>query len=463
MDTVRADHLSCYNYHRKTSPGIDKVAQKGVLFENAFSTAEWTLPSHASLFTGKYPSYHKTLGMNLFLRKGNITLAEILRQNGYQTIGITCNSLIGSESGLDRGFQEYIEMCETPLSLEWLKNPRAIIRSLIYGPDFNTFRATETIKSLLKRKYWRKPIFLFVDFLTCHNPYNPPRPFQKKFCKNFDESKLYITESVLNRFFRKTTEKINDENLDIHKLRSIATGNFWDVQLKLKEMEISREEWDIIKSWYDGGIAYLDYRIGNLVDFLNNNSPFDNTFLIITSDHGESFGEHGLTRHAGGLYDNLIHVPLIMTYPDVIPKRKKIKSIVSIIDIFSTILEFSNIRIPELEIQSKSLYPFEERMFHDFVCAECGRREFRPGYLERGFKCLRTASYKYILSHDGKEELYNLKSDPLEQIDLSQEYPEKRAHLRKQLERILDISYFGPHLTIRNERMLNRLKALGYL
>jgi len=460
MDSVRADHLSCYSYHRETSPNIDKIAQKGVLFEKAFSTAEWSPPSHASLFTGKYPSYHRTLGMNLFLRKGNITLGEILSQNGYQTMGITCNPLLGLESGFDRGFQEYIEVGGTALSLEWLKNPKAIIRTLIYGPDFNTFRATETIKGLLKRKHRRKPIFLFTNFLNCHHPYNPPRPFKEKNCKSFDESKLYITEFVLNHF-GKTTEKIHNENLDIHKLRSIAAGNFWPYMLK--KMEISREEWDIIKSWYDGEIAYLDYRIGDLISFLTNNNLFNDTLLIITSDHGESFGEHRLACHGSGLYDSLIHVPLILTYPDIIPKRKKIKSIVSLIDIFSTIFEVSNIRTPDLEIQSKSLYPFEDQMFHDFVCAECGRRKNPFGYFERGYKCLRTASDKYILSHDGKEELYNLKSDPLEQIDLSQEYPEKRAHMRKLLERTLDISYFGSDHTVQKGRMLNRLKALGYL
>jgi arylsulfatase A-like enzyme len=463
MDDVRSDHLSCYGYQQKTSPNIDKVAQNGVIFENAFSTAEWSPPSHASLFTGKYPSYHKTLGMNLFLNKANTTLGDILSQNGYQTIGISCNPLIGSESGFNKGFQKYIDMSKTPLSFKWLKNPRAIIRTLIYGPDSNTFRATEIIKSFLKEKVVRrKPFLLFVNFMNGHHPYDPPKPFKKKFCKNFDECELFLIEFMLNHFFGKTTEKIYDSNLDIHKLRYIAAGKlFWGFMQK--KLEISTEEWDLIKSWYDGEIAYLDYRIGNLVNFLKNNDLFEKTLLILTSDHGESFGEHRLATHTSGLYDSLIHVPLIMTYPDMIPKQKRIKNIVSIMDIFSTILEILDIRVHDLNVQSKSLYPFEERVFHEFVCAECGRRQNPFGYYEKGFKCLRSDLYKYILSHDGKEEFYNINDDPLEQVDLSQKYPEKITYLRKQLEKTIDISYFGYDIPKQKEIMLKRLKALGYL
>jgi choline-sulfatase len=98
LDTLRADHLSCYGYFRKTTPNIDKIAHEGVLYENAFSTAEWTPPSHASLFTGKYPSHHRTLGRNLILSKENVTLAEILSRIGYQTLCVTANRPICPET-----------------------------------------------------------------------------------------------------------------------------------------------------------------------------------------------------------------------------------------------------------------------------------------------------------------------------------------------------------------------------
>jgi len=481
MDTVRADHLSCYGYHRKTSPNIDKLAEQGVLYEKAFTTAEWSPPSHASIFTGKYPSYHRVLGKNLLLNNENTTIAEILAHHGYQTICVTRNDLIGYETNLSKGFQEYILSLPTKSYKFILPNLKNLFKTMIYGRDQNTYLTLEIVKKVLKnQRRSNKPFFLFINFLNCHARYDPPRPFKERFCNGFKESKLYLIDFFLMKTFGRTTEKINDSNLDIQKIRYAAT-NYGQFSFMSGDLDISNKEWDIIKSWYDGEISYLDHHIGQFITFLNEEDLLNDTLLIITSDHGENFGEHGLASHHFCLYDSLLHVPLILIYPDLIPKRKRISNIVSLVSIFPTILDLLNIKGYRNNIQGKSLAPFENREIYDFICAECGKsvsaanvgknsplQKFRDKIqkFDVGFKCIRTEEYKYILSSNGKEELYNLQDDPYERVNLASKYPEKVKYLRDLLEKTLDISFFGseefPNNKYRKE-IIGRLKSLGYI
>lgn len=492
MDTARADHLSSYGYHRNTSPNMDKIAEQGVLFENAFSAAIWSPPSHASIFTGKYPSYHKTLGRNTYLAKVNTTLAEILGANGYSTMGITNCGLLGLGTGFEKGFQKYIEPSRyltrpkqldkadtLSMLLELLTHsPRDFVRTLVFGPDQYSSRTTEIIKGFIRGKQAnKKPFFLFVNYFNCHAPYDPPRPFKGRFCKEFTEPRLYIMEFILERIFGKTRQRVPDKDLDIKKLKYIAAGaSEARFRYMAKELQISEKEWEVIRSWYDGEIAYLDYCIGGLINFLRNEGIFDNTLIIITADHGEDFGEHGLASHHFGLYDSLLHVPLIMSHPSLIPRKKRLQQVVSTIDIFPTVLSLCNISAKD-EIQGKRLDPFEKRKIHDFVCAECGESvtKLRPFEMfssklrsvDRGSKCIRNAAFKYIFYPGGREELYHTVNDPLEENNIVHDRPDKAKYLKTQIERMLDIAYFGAKEPFRDEKdrneMMKRLRALGYV
>ena len=483
MDTVRADHLSCYGYHLKTTPNIDMLARHGILYENAFTAAPWTPPSHASIFTGKYPSHHKTLGKDVQFKKGNICLAEVLSHKGYQTIGITCTKILGLWSGFEKGFHEFIE-ADSPSLTSFRQSLKLKIRTLINGPDKGTHQATEAVKRILKSGHkMKKPFFIFINYFDSHVPYDPPRPFKKRFCNGFDQSRFYIKEFLLNKVLNRTTEKISNPDLSVQKLRWIASAG-GAYSFVMKKLSVSQKEWEVVKSWYDGEIAYLDHQIGNLLEFLRNEGMFDNTLLIITSDHGENFGEHGLAVHALCVYDSLLHVPLIVSYPSVVPEGKRISNLVSTVDIFPTVMDVSNIK-SENNIQGKSLYPFEDRKVHDFICAEYGGLHMsarpRPGgykgarslafskkftEIDKGCKCIRTLNYKYILT-DGKEELYNVRDDPYEQVNIISEHPNVARSLRIQLEKTVDISYFGPkefpQADEKDIEMLKRLKALGYV
>jgi len=480
MDAVRADHLSCYGYRRKTSLNIDMLVEEGVLFENAFSAAEWSPPSHASIFTGKYPSFHRTLGKEVSLHSENTTLAEILSKNGYQTFGVTSNPLMSPASGFSKGFQKYFVLDAPYRSFRFIiECPKDFIRTLIWGLDWYTYRNIQTIKKLLSKRDKSKPFFLFTNILTCHSPYDPPRPFKKLFCSSLKEPRFYMTEVLLKNLTGKTGEKICYNDLSIEKLNYIASDPGQKDYIE-KKISVSSEEWEVVKSWYDGAISYQDFRIGELIDFLHKEGLFDNTLLIITSDHGENFGEHGFASHQFCLYDSLIHVPLIMVNPNTIPKNKRFTQIVSTIDIYSTILNVLNINYPQDDIQAKSLYPFKDRKIHDFICAESGESVTeintglfasaprRPGLkkFDKGHKCLRNESFKYILSSDQKEELYDIRIDPLEKINLIDNYPEKAKYLKKLLKKTIDASFFGADDIFEKDEeniILNRLKALGYI
>jgi len=169
-----------------------------------------------------------------------------------------------------------------------------------------------------------------------------------------------------------------------------------------------------------------------------------------------------------------------MVYPEVIPKGMRISSLVSTIDIFPTILDVLNTKEYHDDIQGKSLFPFEDRKVHDFICAECGEsvtsiptnsvrfQQLRPKLklYDKGSKCLRTKSYKFIVSADQKEELYDAQKDPLEKVNIADKYPDKVKYFRKQLENAIDISFFGPKefpVGKEREEILKRLQSLGYI
>lgn len=469
LDSVRADHLSAYGYHKNTSPNISDIAKEGVIFENTFSAAPWTVPSHASIFTGKYPSYHKCVLRNLQLGKQNTTLAEILRRNRYRTMAITACPLLRPEYGIGRGFDDFINMGDLSIDKLLRKAPKEVVRTLISGPDKFTFLNNETVKKLLnKNSKSGKPFFLFVNYFNCHAPYNPPKPFKRKFCDRLDESRLYIWELILNRTVG-AREKDSNSKVNKRKIRFLANGS-GGYSFMAGRIKVSEEEWRIVRSLYDGEIAYLDYRIGELVNFLRKEELFDETLLIITSDHGENFGEHGFASHGYCLYDTLIRVPLIITCPSLIQSKRRISSLVSTIDIFPTVIRALGLMKTPSDIQGVSLYPFGKQKFHRFVCAEFEKGHTRIGVsMEKGLKCIRTKSHKYIVSSNQEEELYNLQNDPFEKRNLINECPDKARLLRTELERIMDISYFGPEESIymedkhEQEQLIRRLKQLGYI
>lgn len=460
LDAVRPDHLSCYGYSTKTTPNIDRIAQEGVLFENAFSAAPWTPPSHASIFTGMYPSQHGVLGKNLYLDKEIPTMAQTFSSMGYETLGICRTPWVSSQTGLNRGFKKFIsglnrsriERTAPRLSLNSITFClETDIRSVVYNWSSLAGPFEEIKKWILSSQKRDKPFFIFANYFDAHTPYNPPQPFKKKF------------------------EKLHKQNTDLEKIMDVFNSRH-GYPYVAKETDVSEEEWDVLKSWYDGEIAYIDFFLGKLFDYLKRRALFDDTFIVITSDHGENFGEHQLANHVFCLYDTLLHVPLIMRYPEHTPERKRIPSIVSHTDIFSTLFSILNTE-SHSRTSGVNLAPFQERIHHESVYAEYGPpvadiealKRLSPNVdpsicarYNKNLKCVRSHGLKYIVASDGKEELYDLKKDPAEKTNVTYKFPEKLQELRSLLTSEFRRIRPKEKASTFDDQMKRRLRKLGY-
>ena len=265
IDTLRADHLSSYGYERPTTPTIDRLAEEGVLFSNTRSQAPWTLPSHARLFTSLYPSLHGARAFNniRFLGSGatdrlepwNLTLAELLQAAGYRTGGIASAPWLSETFGLDQGFDtsdvdsSHTASLLVDKAITWLDQP---------SPE---------------------PTFLFLHFFDVHD-YSSPEPFATRFA---DESYAGPLRDEVSRIGNNLYDNLSSEDL------AYAVAK------------------------YDGALQYVDHELERLFAHLRRTDAYDETLVVITSDHGEEFWEHGAAGHGFGLYDEQLRVPLVMS------------------------------------------------------------------------------------------------------------------------------------------------------
>lgn len=423
MDTVRAESLSLYGRQRGTTPRLEELARRGVKFEWAIATAPWTAPSHASMFTGRWP-HELTIGWKTPLDPSHPTLAEALRQHGYATGGFVANTRYCSyETGLTRGFTHYQDH---PMSFGEIVISSSLGRLITNSPNLLQFTGCN---DLLSRKTaedineafldWQssqdgRPFFAFLNYYDAHEPYMPPSPFDT----------MFGPERPRGPF--------------VHEANRGWRPDKWT---------LSPEELQAELDAYEGAIAYIDHQIGLLLDELERRGILDNTLIIVTADHGEQFGEHGLFGHINSLYMQLLHVPLVMSYPSGIPAGLSVSEPVSLRDLSATVMDM-------LKLNDQSPFPGASLARHwnlrDGIQSSEKNRllsEIKRGFVERDFypvakgdmKSLVFDRYHYILNGDGSEELYDFKKDPLEQIDLagSEEGRSLLGQFRMNLEFIL--------------------------
>jgi arylsulfatase A-like enzyme len=403
------------------------------------------------MFTGTYPSTHGVdVNENLYLHDKNRTLAEILSEKGYRTFGILPDVHLSSVRGFHRGFQEYVETWRIPyvhLEYDWLL---CLAKNIISGRDKRTLYSNRLMQRWLRKNFSAdQPFFMFVNYKTVHNRYQPPRSFRRKF-------------------------EQRHPNADMRKATYFSKKGGYSYMGG--RLELNEEEFTLVRSWYAAALAYLDLRIGQMMDFLRAIKAFDNTLVIITADHGESFGEHHLAYHMFGLYDFLIHVPMLITCPALLPRGRRINEMVSHVDLLPTILELLGLEGEGRSIEGTSLLPFDGRKYHKEIYAEFGRpqsmvqrlgSEF-PGHdfsvLDKGFQCIRTDDHKLIAGSDGSEEFYDLNADPDEKHNRVNELPEMALELRTRLNRWRGptarpfVSQYVPE----DETVVKALRALGY-
>jgi choline-sulfatase len=391
IDSLRFDHLGCYGYHRETSPAIDKIAGEGITFDRAISQSSWTKPSVASLLTSTYPEIHGVKSIKDRLSTHETFLPTILKKFGYVTGCIQTNPFLSSESGFNQDFDFYLELFD--------KVPG------MYKPRIN--EAINAVCDWLDQ-FTHNRFFLYLHVLDTHNPYTPPKEF--------------------NRF--------GDTEQDL----------------------------------FDGEVRFVDYYIGLIRCYLALKGLQEKTLFIITSDHGEEFGEHGHRYHAKHLYEEVLRVPLIFSSPALIPSGLSIPTQVRSIDILPTILELLGIP-PLAKHQGESLLPLLKLAPTPARPAISQIGEENCATRKTEVVALTTENYKLIWNkkNDAKE-LYHLQRDPREENNIAYEEKEKTQELQSQLENLLqrpDETPFhyrsAPKKISFDEDLLKRLRGLGYI
>ena len=407
IDTLRADHLGAYGHERPTSPNLDRLARAGVLFEDATTTSPWTLPAHVSLLTGLYPDGHGVRTNKHFLGRGIPTLAQLLADEGFETGAVVNGYFVGARFGLARGFDSY-EMFEEDQS-------RTGAARDVTGAG---------IRWLRDRRDRRN--FLFLHYFDVHSSYQSAAKYERMFI-----------------------EKPNRLTGDIIELMMVNHGDF----------EPTDEDLDHFARLYDAGIRQLDDALARLFEFLDANGWLEDTLVIVTSDHGEEFLEHGKMVHGHSHYQELMHVPLIMRGPGL-PAGTRVELPVSLIDVAPTVLSLVGIRTPAdmtgVDLRSTWSSP-EESPAERLIFAETGPMQ------EDALRSVRSGRFKLILDvRDERYELYDLNEDPSELHDLAAERPERFQWLRAELSRFTEESRLSKTLE-NTEEDIKHLEALGYL
>lgn len=446
LDTVRADHLHLYGYGRQTTPHLEEFAKQATVFRDAVSAADWTAPSHATMMTGLYALRHGVRYDYPDVRLGHIprsapTLAETLQHYGYRTAALVANrAYLAPEIGFGRGFDLY-RVPTTAVSLETSRMP-SVLRSTrlhllgITGADEPYVPGAKMVDEagkLLSKWKLGQPSFLFFNLMDAHWPYNPPPPFRNRFMKpSLHWSSTQFYELV----------KLVDEE---------------------KRVVTPQERAELMAA-YDSGIAYADDQLGRLFQMLRENGLFDNSLIIVTADHGEVFGERSLMEHGVSVYQDQVHVPLIVKYPGQ-QQRKDVEVTVSLVDLFPTVLDVIGAPAPR-RLAGITLRKAEHLASRP-VYAESYALWQKWGVEER-FIDVERAVYlgglKMVLTTKGRRELYDLAADPNETRDVAASKPEQTA----QLERLLKTwqqNYIKPgdqELGMGREAV-DRLKSLGYV
>ncbi len=444
IDTLRADRLGAYGYDRyPTSPSIDVLAQRGVVFEQAYALAPWTMPSVASLLTGQLPCEHQMLDTQARLHASTTTLVTRLREAGYVTLGLFGNFMVGPDFGFDRGYVLY----------------RGSLRN-----------ADEQVEAVLDHAP-AGPLFLYVHNIEPHNPYlyAPPHTpgfpdvsneVRAKLARHYKAYRAARRVDYLAGRPRGTTDTTAEQERHLAALNGV------------------RQEYSDL---YDASVRLADERFGSVVAALQRRGLWDNTLLVLLSDHGEEFGEHGGWMHDQSLYEELIRVPLIVRFPYDAHAGRRVAEIVSLADVGPTIGEFLQLTIgadgagrSRLSLAAGQA-PAAPKSLADtlqFVAMRIERMNyFHPLKMTRGDVnvAIRCGAWKGIWNADWDTfELYNVALDPQERHDVRHEHVEMvaamQARARELLESCGDAGAGIPgDRRLLNDETLDNLRALGYV
>ena len=431
MDAARADHFSCYGYQRETTPAIDKLALSGALFSRAVSSTSWTVPSHASLFTGLLPPEHGATYQHDWLVDRIPTLAELLKAEGYRSAAFSSNPAVDRSNNLHRGFDLFISVWSDTTRKEPVKH-------------FYTERTNGLIRSFIENGR-EDPFFIFVNYMDVHTPYDPPEPYRSRYLPQGTEITVRIDSACHN-----------------------------EALMNYETLTLSAEEISAVCDIYDGALNYLDAKIGELLEYLGQKGILDNTLIIITSDHGDLLGEYGFFGHGGLLSRLLVQIPLVIRYPPIFPRQVVRDEPVAIADIFHSIASLLPLKgYPETGAPVRNLFSDE------IEPAPC-YSDLKVGAIQNAGRFLRNNDTRsvwtpedlhYILSDDESYECYDLDQDSGEARNLCPAQVDRKevvSTITKFEKRLFKFVEIPEDLRLLSRQTLDpeqikALKALGYV
>jgi arylsulfatase A-like enzyme len=428
LESLRTDHLEVLGGARSTAPYLEALGGEAVVYEDAHAVTSWTLASHASIFTGLYPTAHRTTGPKSRLNDSYTTLAEILSENGYQSAGVASGPYLTTAYNLHQGFELYDDSPAEAVDLD--------AHADVTNPQMESLLE----EFLNRQRDPTRPFFLFAYYWDPHYDYIPPPPYDEMFvddeCEAVDVTEYEATNRVHAR---------------------IRPG-----QLRF------------VISQYDGEIRWTDESLGKLFRLLKEKGLWEDTAVVVTSDHGEEFFDHGHKGHKHNLYAETVRVPLIIKYPRGRPRGRDAR-LVSLVDLFPTILDLAGVTSP-VPHQGRSLIgppPDSERaIYHELLSIFFFPRPGKSGMTKRveEWFAVRQGDYKLItVPRKRRVELYHVLEDPEEKVDVAAAETAKVKELLEMLDRwqsrTQELSR-GPAEAGEAELdpdALERLRSLGYL
>ena len=451
LDTVRAASTSAYGYSRPTTPTLERLAAQGTLFLDATAPSTWSLPSHGSLFTGLFPSGHRTDGDHRILDTAAPTLAEVFARNGYDTRCFTANPHISDSFGLTRGFRwsdrAYLQG-GAGRSFAFIYRVLDLIG--ISADDKGGSQVAGNLEQwLAERPAEGPPTFTFINFLEAHFPYHQvPDEFLRRFT---DRSRRELRAISLEAFGAQFGRTLTPEQVEAARGPSI--------------------------DMYDAGVLYSDHLLSRVVTALERTGRLDRTVLIVLADHGEMVGEHGLFGHGTGLYEPGVRVPLLIRYPGRIPAGVRVTQPVSTLGVFATALDLAGLE-PPLPVHAGSLVPGiaggapGEPILVERAASEGKAASPAPlGQAQWRYRIYRSGSWKLAQTSNGDTFLFDLASDPEERQNVANTRASDLTRLKTELAAwvtklglpALDAIAAAPGSSPPVDQATHeRLKALGY-
>jgi len=421
LDTTRADHMSTYGYARETSPNLTALARDALNFTEARSPAEWTVPGHASMLTGMYPSRHGAhyagewnAGPQIYGRKrvfpladDRVTMAEVLAARGYRTGGFVANfANLYRGFGMAQGFEYYDDAPGVMLK----PVPHAVRFFQRFYVSFlkRPFRSTADIASaalrFLDTGERGRPVFLFLNVLEPHQWMLPPAPYDR-WAQAIPGAKLFAQRGFFTH--------------------AIPT-------------HLKPVEQDFVTATYDGQIAFMDAQLGDFIAALKARGHYENALIIVTADHGELLGEHDQVGHGGRMmYEGLLHVPMVVKMPGADHPRGDVSGPVQLVDLLPTVCAAAGAPVPD-GVQGEAL----PHVDHEIVAEEHINPEFVAHYGEvydRAMRVVYDRSWKLIATSKGERLLFDLDRDPGEAENLASREPERAKELERRLEAAMSV------------------------